>query len=169
MDDEKEYYNYFDEEIMNLDKQKFVIYIFRNTFIDVSEEKYPDGPDNSNDNFDKPIERLSKFLEKNLYNKNNEKYIKMLNDYNDQQENEESKINYDYSLKNYANIVLYIKKNTLNNDKIFINVLEFCFIVAFQSFFKLEKEYTINLFLFDNFNKIRKPNLFKTLEKTEFH
>ena len=153
MDDEKEYYNYFDEEIMDLDKQKFVIYIFRNTFIDVSEKKFPESPDNSNDNFDKPIERLQKFLEKNLYNKNNEKYIKMLNDYNDQQENEESKINYDYSLKNYENIVLYIKKNTLNNDKIFINVLEFCFIVAFQSFFKLEKEYTINLFLFDNFKK----------------
>ena len=141
MDDEKEYYNYFDEEIMDLDKQKFVIYIFRNTFIDVSEKKLPEGPENSNDNFDKPIERLINFLKKNLYSdENNEKYIKMLNDYNDQQENEESKINYDYSLKNYANIVLYIKKNTLNNDKIFINVLEFCFIVAFQSFFKLEKE-----------------------------
>ena len=53
----------------------------------------------------------------------------------------------------------------MKNEKIFINVLEFCFVVAFQSIFILEKGYTINLFLFDNFNKIRKSNYFRSIEK----
>ena len=38
-----------------------------NTFIYVSEKKLPEGPENSNDNFDKPKERLINFLKKNLY------------------------------------------------------------------------------------------------------
>ena len=151
MDDENDYYNYFDDGIMKLEKQKFVIFIFINTLIDV-EKRLSETKDNLNDNLDKPRERLKNFLEKNVYSvKRNEMYQKMLNEYNEQIENEDMKINYDYSLKNYINIVSYIKNNTVKNEKIFINVLEFCFVVAFQSIFILEKAYTINLFLFDNF------------------
>lgn len=35
MDDENDYYNYFDDGIMKLEKQKFVIFIFINTLTDV--------------------------------------------------------------------------------------------------------------------------------------
>ena len=53
--------------------------------------------DNLNDNLDKPRKRLKNFLEKNVYSvKRNEMYQKMLNEYNEQIENEDMKINNDY-------------------------------------------------------------------------
>ena len=131
-------------------------------------KKISETKNNINDNLDKKKEKIKNFLEKNVYSvKRNEMYQKLLNEYNEQIENEDMKINYDYSLKNYINIVSYIKNNTVKNEKIFINVLEFCFVVAFQSIFILEKAYTINLFLFDNFKGIRKSHLFRELEKIE--
>ena len=63
MDDENDYYNYFDDGIMKLEKQKFVIFIFINTLIDV-EKRLSETKENLNDNLDKPRERLKKVLKK---------------------------------------------------------------------------------------------------------
>ncbi len=157
-------FNFFPNEIIEIEEQEFVISIFTHTLI--KEEQIFLKEEDTSDIVEAPIKRLNNYLSEKIYKTSEkEKIKKKLNEYNENT-NEDERINFDYSLKNYKNIVLYIKKHLKKDqDHFFIYVLEFCFVIAFQSILKLEKEYTINLFLFDNFNKIKKPNLFKTLEK----
>jgi len=167
--DKKNYFwnfNFFPNEIIETEEQEFIILVFIHTLINEKYDLNDLKEEETLDLIEAPIRRLKKYLSENIYISNQiEKLTTKINEYN-MNTNDEEKINFDYSLTNYKNLCLYIKKK-IKKDKedFFIYVLEFCFVVAFQSILKLEKEYTINLFLFDNFNKIKKPNLFKTLEK----
>ncbi len=159
-----ENFNFFPNEIIETEEQEFVILVFTYTLL--KEEQIVLKEEDTNDIVEAPIKRLNNYLSEKIYKTSEKEKIKIKLDEYNQSTIEDEKINFDYSLKNYRNITLYIKKNLKKDqDHFFIYVLEFCFVVAFQSILKLEKEYTINLFLFDNFNKIKKPNLFKTLEK----
>ena len=72
-------------------------------------------------------------------------------------------INYNFSLKNYNNIVNFIKNKTSEN--IFFYVLEHLLLVAFSLISNLPEEYTLTIFIFDDFNKLSKENNYYDLRK----
>ena len=72
-------------------------------------------------------------------------------------------INFDFSLKNYENIVNFTKNKTSEN--IFIYVLEHLLLVAFSLISSLSEDFTLTIFIFDDFYKISKENIYYDLRK----
>ena len=76
-------------------------------------------------------------------------------------------INDDFTIENYKKInkVLYDKTKDKNY---FSDLLEFCLINALMLVFNCGKDHTINIYLYDNFNKIKRGKFFENLEKNSF-
>ena len=76
-------------------------------------------------------------------------------------------INSDFSIENYKNIVNFIF-NVTNKKEFFPDLLEYCLINSFIFVFNCEIGHTINIYLYDNFNKIKRGKTFENLEKNSF-
>ena len=76
-------------------------------------------------------------------------------------------INDDFTIENYKKInkLLYDKTKDKNY---FSDLLEFCLINALMLVFNCGKDHTINIYLYDNFNKIKRGKFFENLEKNSF-
>ena len=76
-------------------------------------------------------------------------------------------INNDFTIENYKKInkLLYDKTKDKNY---FSDLLEFCLINALMLVFNCGKDHTINIYLYDNFNKIKRGKFFENLEKNSF-
>ena len=76
-------------------------------------------------------------------------------------------INNDFTIENYKKInkLLYDKTKDKNY---FCDLLEFCLINALMLVFNCGKDHTINIYLYDNFNKIKRGKFFENLEKNSF-
>ena len=130
-----ENFNFFPNEIIETEEQEFVILVFTYTLL--KEEQIVLKEEDTNDIVEAPIKRLNNYLSEKIYKTSEKEKIKIKLDEYNQSTIEDEKINFDYSLKNYRNITLYIKKNLKKDqDHFFIYVLEFCFVVAFQSILK---------------------------------
>ena len=100
-----------------------------------------------------------------------------LNDMKTLKEEEENKnnlnnslikeINSDFSIENYKKIKNLLYELTINKNY-FPDLLEFCLINALILVFNSGKEHTINIYLYDNFNKIKRGKTFENLEKNSF-
>ena len=100
-----------------------------------------------------------------------------LNDMKTLKEEEENKnnlnnslikeINSDFSIENYKKIKNLLYELTINKNY-FPDLLEFCLINALILVFNCGKEHTINIYLYDNFNKIKRGKTFENLEKNSF-
>ena len=76
-------------------------------------------------------------------------------------------INSDFSIENYKKIKNLLYKLTIDKNY-FPDLLEFCLINALILVFNCGKEHTINIYLYDNFNKIKRGKTFENLEKNSF-
>ena len=76
-------------------------------------------------------------------------------------------INNDFTIENYKKInkLLYDKTKDKNY---FCDLLEFCLINALMLVFNCGKDHTINIYLYDNINKIKRGKFFENLEKNSF-
>ena len=133
--DKKNYFwnfNFFPNEIIETEEQEFIILVFIHTLINEKYDLNDLKEEETLDLIEAPIRRLKKYLSENIYISNQiEKLTTKINEYN-MNTNDEEKINFDYSLTNYKNLCLYIKKK-IKKDKedFFIYILEFFFVVAF--------------------------------------
>ena len=114
--------------------------------------------------------KLVEYLKEN----NNLKNKKILNDMKNIKEERNKNnldnfegINDDFTIENYKKInkVLYDKTKDKNY---FSDLLEFCLINALMLVFNCGKDHTINIYLYDNFNKIKRGKFFENLEKNSF-
>jgi hypothetical protein len=76
-------------------------------------------------------------------------------------------INSDFSIENYKKIKNLLYELTIDKNY-FPDLLEFCLINALILVFNCGKEHTINIYLYDNFNKIKRGKTFENLEKNSF-
>ena len=76
-------------------------------------------------------------------------------------------INSDFSIENYKKIKNLLYELTIDKNY-FPDLLEFCLINALIIVFNCGKEHTINIYLYDNFNKIKRGKTFENLEKNSF-
>ena len=76
-------------------------------------------------------------------------------------------INSEFSIENYKNIINYLF-NITNKKEYCPDLLEYCLINALIFVFHCEMGHTINIYLFDNFNKIKRGKTFENLEKICF-
>ncbi len=76
-------------------------------------------------------------------------------------------INSDFSIENYKKIKNLLYELTINKNY-YPDLLEFCLINALILVFNCGKEHTINIYLYDNFNKIKRGKTFENLEKNSF-
>ena len=76
-------------------------------------------------------------------------------------------INSDFSIENYKKIKNLLYELTIDKNY-FPDLLEFCLINALILVFNSGKEHTINIYLYDNFNKIKRGKTFENLEKNSF-
>ena len=84
------------------------------------------------------------------------------------QKNENIKdINSEFSIENYKNIMKCLE-NCTYQKQFFPDLLEFCLINALIFVFYCEIGHTINIYLYDNFNKIKRGKTFENLEKNSF-
>jgi hypothetical protein len=114
--------------------------------------------------------KLVEYLKEN----NNLKNKKILNDMKNIKEERNKNnldnfegINDDFTIENYKKInkLLYDKTKDKNY---FSDLLEFCLINALMLVFNCGKDHTINIYLYDNFNKIKRGKFFENLEKNSF-
>ncbi len=76
-------------------------------------------------------------------------------------------INSEFSIENYKNIINFLF-NITNKKEYCPDLLEYCLINALIFVFHCEMGHTINIYLFDNFNKIKRGKTFENLEKICF-
>ena len=72
-----------------------------------------------------------------------------------------------FSIEYYQFILKYLEKITKKKQYI-PDILEFCIINSLSYFFYVESGHTINIYLYDNFNKIKRGKTFDTLLKSTF-
>ena len=72
-----------------------------------------------------------------------------------------------FSIEFYQYISDYLK-NITKKGEYFPDLLEFCIINALSFLFFVEPGHTINIYLYDNFNKMKRGKTFESLEKTTF-
>ena len=70
----------------------------------------------------------------------------------------------DFTNENYKNIISYLYNNTKKKEY-FPDLLEFCLIIALSFVVSSEIGHTINIYLYDNFSKIKKAKTFEKLQK----
>ena len=70
----------------------------------------------------------------------------------------------DFTNENYKNILSYLYNNTKKKE-FFPDLLEFCLIIALSFVVSSEIGHTINIYLYDNFSKIKKAKTFEKLQK----
>ena len=144
------YFNEFPETIIDNRILYMIIYLIFFTLVDYN--------------------KLVEYLKEN----NNLKNKKILNEMKNIKEERNKNnldnfegINDDFTIENYKKInkVLYDKTKDKNY---FSDLLEFCLINALMLVFNCGKDHTINIYLYDNFNKIKRGKFFENLEKNSF-
>ena len=134
--------NFLNELIIKRDIQIMTIYIIIKTII------------NSNNLKNNELNEFNYSLKRELqeYKLDEISFIKEIETYNNKIDNNH-KISFEYSLNNFINIIIFLENNIINKDFLG-DIVEFLFIIAFQFFFKFEKEYCINFYFYNNFSKL---------------
>ena len=110
--------------------------------------------------------KLNNFLLKVFTEEENIKnYNEEINKYNEK--NIEYQINDNFSLLNYKNILKFLEEVILEK-KYLVDVLEYCIINALICIFCPGKEITFNLYVYDNFNKMKRISNYEYLLKNSF-
>ena len=116
---------------------------------------------------DKDIHKFLFFLLKKIFLKNkNEQFDRYLNEWinNINQNiiiNKDKYINEEYSIKNFNNIIDFTKSQ---NYKYAGDIIEGILIIIFSFGFKIDKEQSINKYLFNNFGLIKDKNNYDLLK-----
>ena len=148
----KKNFNKIPESIINEKDIFIIIYLIFFTLIDNNKLE-----DYLNDN--------SQFKNKNKLN--DMKILKEEENKNNLNNSLIKEINSDFSIENYKKIKNLLYELTIDKNY-FPDLLEFCLINALILVFNCGKEHTINIYLYDNFNKIKRGKTFENLEKNSF-
>ena len=148
----KKNFNKIPESIINEKDIFIIIYLIFFTLIDNNKLE-----DYLNDN--------SQFKNKNKLN--DMKILKEEENKNNLNNSLIKEINSDFSIENYKKIKNLLYELTIDKNY-FPDLLEFCLINALIIVFNCGKEHTINIYLYDNFNKIKRGKTFENLEKNSF-
>ena len=151
--------NIFSTSIIQEKNTNIIIQMFIKTLISL--EKFKKKLKNL-----KTENKLNNFLLKVFTEEENIKnYNEEINKYNEK--NIEYQINDNYSLLNYKNILKFLEEVILEK-KYLVDVLEYCIINALICIFCPGKEITFNLYVYDNFNKMKRISNYEYLLKNSF-